>query len=208
MKNLKLRKILLTICSAMLLVTLSVGATFAYLTSQATVTNTFTVGNVAITMDEAAIKDVYGEKDAAADRVMENKYKLIPAHKYDKDPTIHVDANSEDCYLFVKIENGISAIEAAGDTTIAAQMAAKGWDVVNDAQGIYAYCDAEGNLVKNTKSADVVVFETFTLANDADVANYVNATIAITAYAVQADGFENKPVTEVWNAAFGTTSTN
>ena len=54
--NSKLRRILLTVCSAALLVCVTVGATVAYLTSTETVTNTFTVGKVDITLDEAAIK--------------------------------------------------------------------------------------------------------------------------------------------------------
>ena len=56
--NKKLRRILLTVCSAALLVCVTVGATVAYLTSTETVTNTFTVGKVDITLDEAAIKQL------------------------------------------------------------------------------------------------------------------------------------------------------
>ena len=52
MKNSKLRRILLTLACAVLLVSLSVGATLAYLTSvTAEVQNTFTVGKVQITLD-------------------------------------------------------------------------------------------------------------------------------------------------------------
>ena len=62
MKNSKFRRILLLLACAVLLVSLSVGATLAYLTSTTeTVTNTFTVGNVAITLDELDV-DEYGEK--------------------------------------------------------------------------------------------------------------------------------------------------
>ena len=54
MKNSKLRRILLTLACAVLLVSLSVGATLAYLTSTPTkVTNTFVVGEVKIELDEA-----------------------------------------------------------------------------------------------------------------------------------------------------------
>ena len=51
----KTRKILLMAACAILLVCISVGATVAYLTDMKSVTNTFTVGKVAITLDE---KDV------------------------------------------------------------------------------------------------------------------------------------------------------
>ena len=109
-----------------LLVTASVLGTMAYLTSQDQVVNTFTVGNVAITLDETDV-DVNGDKDSE-DRVKANEYKLLPGHTYTKDPIVHVDADSEDCYLFVKVENGIAAIEA--DTKVADQMAEKGWVAV------------------------------------------------------------------------------
>ena len=56
----KTRKILLMAACAVLLVCISVGATVAYLTSTDTVTNTFTVGQVAITLDEAKV-DMYGD---------------------------------------------------------------------------------------------------------------------------------------------------
>ena len=77
MKNSKLRKVLLLACSAVLLVCLSVGATFAYLTSTDSVTNTFTVGNVQIKLDEAKANPD-GSLVANADRVKANSYKQSP----------------------------------------------------------------------------------------------------------------------------------
>ena len=59
MNTRKLRKAILTLCSALLLVSLSVGITVAYLTSTDEVKNTFTVGQVKITLDEAELNDKY-----------------------------------------------------------------------------------------------------------------------------------------------------
>ncbi|MGN1334480.1 MAG: SipW-dependent-type signal peptide-containing protein [Anaerovoracaceae bacterium] len=181
----------LALC-AVLLVVASVGLTVAYLTSTDDVTNTFTVGSVAITLDEAKV-DVYGVADTATARVKENTYKLIPGHTYTKDPTIHVGATSEDCWLFVKVENDILNIEAAGDTTIASQLATNGWSSVSGATNVYAY--------RTTVSAqtDVHVFRSFKLSGDADVSGYGTATVKVTAYAVQADGFSTAAA--AWTAA-------
>ena len=100
------KALLLALC-AVLLVVSTVFATMAYLTSTTEVVkNTFTVGNVKITLDEAKVNE-YGVKDGDT-RVTENTYKLMPGHTYTKDPTIHVDANSEDCWLFVKIVDEIA----------------------------------------------------------------------------------------------------
>ena len=199
----KSKAILMALC-AVLLVAASVMGTLAYLTSSDTVVNTFTVGNVAITMDELDVDN----STADADRDDANAYKLLPGHTFTKDPTIHVASTSEDCYLFVKVVNEIKGIEAAdtedSKTSIAAQMEAKGWDVVDPANGIYVYADAEGKPAAVTASDDVVVFENFTISGSVDnttLDTYTGKTIVVTAYAVQKDGFESKTASEIWTAA-------
>lgn len=164
---------------------ISVAGTLAYLTSSDSVQNTFTVGKVAITLDEAPVGT--DGKEVAGDRVKANTYKLMPGHDYDKDPTVHVDASSEAAYLFVKVENGIAAIEDSSNT-IAAQMTANGWTAVTGPDNVYAY-----NEVVNG-GADVPVFETFKISGDVDgdvLETYKTANITVTAYAIQADGFSS-----------------
>lgn len=196
MMNSKIRRTLLLACCAVLLVVMSVGATLAYLTSQDSVVNTFTVGNIVITLDEAPV-DVYGNV-VAGNRTDANNYKLVPGHEYSKDPIIHVAANSEKCWLFVKVENEIAAIEDA--TTIADQMAKLGWKPIAEGSNIYYN---ETPVESKATVQDVTVFETFKVKSDADVAAYDGKTVKITAYAVQYDNFENKPV-DAWNDTFGT----
>ena len=97
----KSKALLLTLC-AVLLVTASMLGTMAYLTSTASVENTFTVGSVKITLDEAQVTPD-GKPVEGAARVKANSYKLLPGHTYTKDPTIHVDAASEDCFIRAKV---------------------------------------------------------------------------------------------------------
>ncbi len=188
-------KALVLSLSAVLLVGASVFGTMAYLTSQTDVVeNTFTVGKVAITLDEAKV-DLYGAEEDGEARVTENEYKLIPGHEYVKDPTVHVDEHSEESWLFVKVVNGISDIEAETNT-IASQMKAKGWTPVDDEANVYAY--------KETVKAndDVVVFEKFAVKGDADQAQLeenADDKITIHAYAVQKDGFDTAAA--AWAAA-------
>lgn len=95
----KTRKTLLVTLCALLLVATSILGTLAYLTSQDTVTNTFTVGSVEITLDETEV-NLYGEPtDGGVTRVKANTYKLLPGHEYVKDPIVHVNAASEPCYI-------------------------------------------------------------------------------------------------------------
>lgn len=188
----KSKALLLALC-AVLLVAASVLGTMAYLTSRAEVTNTFTVGSVSITLDEAPV-DANGKETTGA-RVTTNSYKLMPGHEYDKDPTIHVAQNSEDCWLFVQITDEIAAIQDAD--TIATQMAANGWTLVDADANVYAH-----NAIAKAGN-NVVVFESFKIKGDVKndaLAAYANKTIKVIAYAVQADGFDTAAA--AWTAAF------
>ena len=201
MKNAK--KILVLLLCAVLLVGASVAGTLAYLTSQATVTNSFTVGKVVLGgdaqagLDEAKV-DEYGVAVTPAERVTSNTYKLIPGHTYIKDPTVHVGANSEACWLFVKIDNGIADIEADTDTSgenpytdIEGQVIANGWALLAGETNIYYKAAAKTGAT----GADYIVFENFRLATDADVASYAEEEIVVTAFAIQKDGLTE---TEAW----------
>lgn len=197
----KTKALLMSLC-AVLLVAASVLGTMAYLTDSKDVKNTFTVGNVAITMDETDVDGSTPNKE----RDQANSYKLLPGHTYTKDPIIHVDASSEDCYLFVKVDNQIAAIEANGNTTVAAQMAAKGWKAVEGKDGIYVYVGTTAAPVAVKANDNVTVFEQLVIAgtvNGDTLKAYENKTITVTAYAVQKDGFEGKTADQIWSAAFG-----
>lgn len=197
----KKTKVLLTLACAILLVAASVMGTLAYLTATDTVENSFTVGdNVAITLDEAKT-DELGVADENAARVQGNTYKLLPGHTYTKDPTVHV--TGEDCYVFVTVSNGIADIEA--DSTIADQMTANGWKVVDEAKGLYIYATGEDAKTVAEKDEDLIVFGTFTVKDDANhnaLSAVEDAKITIHAYAVQKDGFEDMTPAEIWAETF------
>lgn len=187
MKNTK--KALLALTCAVMLVVGSVMGTMAYLQDTTEVVkNTFTVGKVAITLDEAKV-DEYGVAVEDANRVTANTYKLIPGHTYLKDPTVHVAEGSEDAWLFVKVENGLGTNE----TAIEGELKAKGWTLVDGETNVYKY--------ENKVSAEqnIVVFEKFTLTGTIDVEANKDKAINITAYAVQADGFDTAAA--AWEAA-------
>ena len=174
-----MKKKLMTVLALVLVIAMSVAGTYAYLTSTDTVTNTFTVGNVEITLDEAKV-DAYGVADTTAERVKANSYKLIPGHTYTKDPTIHVATGSEDCWLFAKIENNLGT---AATLTIGA-----GWTEIDSTNHVYDYNN------KVSADANVTVFTQFTFSKDVtatQLPSYNGKTIVVTACAVQADSFAN-----------------
>ena len=191
----KFAKVMAFMLCAALLVCGGIFGTLAYLTSQTgTITNTFTVGNVKITLDEGKI-DADGQIPDDTDRTTENQnFKLMPGGEYEKDPTIKVDANSESCYIYVQVVNEIANIEAAD--TIATQMAANGWVALDGVANVYCKKDAVA------AGSTHVLFSTVKISGDVDnetLANYMNKTIKITGYAVQSYGFDTAK--DAWTAA-------
>jgi predicted ribosomally synthesized peptide with SipW-like signal peptide len=190
-KNKKILMALVLVGCAILLVVGSIAGTVAYLTSVKEVTNTFTVGNVSITLDES---DMTAADPTTAPRVQENTYHLLPGQKYTKDPIVHVAENSEKCYLFVKVVNPIASVEKAGTTEIAAQIKANGWEVYAD--GVYVRTVAKSAIQTDIKLFDTVVISEAVTKEQLEALD--GKKIVITAYAVQTAGFAD--VNAAWAA--------
>ena len=189
------KKVLLLVLCAALLVGASVAGTVAYLTSQDTVTNTFTVGKVGITLKEYDVDPQTGLKKSPLAEVEKlEKLELVPGREIQKHPFVTVVAESEPCWLFVKVENGLKTFEASGETTIANQMEKNGWVELKGVDNVYYYRD----IVATSTSAQV--FDLFTSVKIADNADSVaswstietNGNIVINAYAIQSEGFNTK----------------
>ena len=209
------KKILVAcLCVALAVLTIA-GTTLAYLTSHDTVTNTFTVGNVQITLDEAQVnaagkpinQDGTVVTDlAAAKRVKENSYKLIPGHTYTKDPTVTVKAPSEESYVRMlvtvtfdkKLTNEQLAINL--DKIFTGYNAswvrnAKQIDTTGDKTVITYEYRYNGTVSADTKDTKLPALFTGIAIPDTwtgdDLAKLGNIKINIVAQAIQADGFAN-----------------
>lgn len=152
-----------------------------------------------------------------ATKVKGNTYTLRPGHTYKKDVYIELKDGSEPCYLFVKVENGFAGSETdVVGASIEEQMYANGWLPVEGHKDVWALHfemdppavipttkDAFINAYKSdnvrlkfeykqgaTFGNTVAVFDSLTLSGSADVGALKDKTITITAYAVQADGFD------------------
>jgi hypothetical protein len=208
MKNSKLRRALLLVVGLILVVSMSVGATLAYLTyTTTTVVNTFAVGAVEIDLDEAKV-DEYGNMVTGAGRVKANTYKLLPGHTYVKDPTVHVKAGSEPCYVRVLVTvSDIAKLKAAfpqaqypdfyaGDMFLL-QALVQGWDAntwqcKSYSEGTYEFWYATKIDARNGAFSTDALFETITVpasADNAAINNLNQVTVNIVAHAMQADGF-------------------
>lgn len=149
------KKILTTIAIAICAIALVIGSiagTVAYLSVRVSVTNTFTHGEVTITMDERRVnKDGTPASDSLTDRNSGNEYMLMPGTTFTKDPIIHIDPKSQEMYLFLKVDNGIAGLAMTDEdkavinakrvaegkepvSTIHEQLIANGWKVYVDNQ--------------------------------------------------------------------------
>ena len=193
-------KLLITIaCLSVILCSLIAGS-IAWLTDQTKpVVNKFKPSTINITLSET-----------------ERDYKMVPGQTIAKDPTITVAANSEACYVFVKIEEKLGAWKDLGltfkqciDYTIAA-----GWTPLDGVAGVYhrvveavgtesqslsvigynlALADGATTFVAN----EILVQNTVTkdmmdkLYKDGSINTEVLPTLTFTAYACQKEGFSD-----------------
>lgn len=162
------KKITLVVALALVLV-VGVFGTLAWLTdTTGDVVNTFTVGKVQIDLKETA-----------------TNFKMVPGEVITKDPVATVKANSEKCYLFVKVaeDNGVA--------DYIAYSVASSWTKLED--GVY-YQVVEAS--EDDQSFAVLTDDKVTVKNTVtsemmEKAAEQQPTLTFTAYAIQYAGFEN-----------------
>lgn len=167
-----MKKVLALALSLSLILAIGIAGTLAWLTSTPeAITNTFTIGNLAITIDEPSWDSQAGNK-------------LYPGAVLDKDPTVTVAADSEKSYVFMKlaVDPAIAAIATLNMNST--------WQVVPGKTDVYyKVVDAT-----TTDTALPALFTTVTVNKDAtntQIAAAANKTIVVTAYAIQFEGFND-----------------
>lgn len=161
-------KLVVAMLAVTLLIGCAIGGTVAWLTDKTgPVVNTFTYGDINITLAETT----------------GSSYKIIPGVDIAKDPKVTVKANSEACWLFVKVEKAGTFVDGKVTYSIA-----DGWTALTGQTDVYyrevsaATTDTEYYLLEGNK---VTVSDTLTKE---DIQNITNPTLTFTAYAVQKDG--------------------
>ena len=153
------------------------------------VVNTFAGGAISIKLDEALVdtngKTVEGDN---AQRVLENSYKYIPGAVLDKDPTVTVLKGSEECYVFMCVDNELNDFFTINyDTTSWLKVASNGNKTV------YIYKSSINALMTDNDVVLNPIFTTITVSQDLtsqDVEEIGQKTVTATAYAVQAANIE------------------
>lgn len=163
------KKTLALVLALTLLVAGVVGGTLAWLTDQtAEVKNTFTVGDINI-----------GLTETTAD------YKMVPGNTIAKDPSVTVKANSEACWLFVKVT------ESTDLKDFITYAIAEGWTALPGVDGVY-YREVPASAADQTFSVlagDAVTVKSDVTRTMLETAKTDAPTLTFKAYAIQRDHF-------------------
>ena len=214
----KKKTILVAAIAVMLVAALVVGGTLAYFTDKDNATNTFTVGDVKIKLDESNVNDPNGG------RVTSNEYTgVLPGIQYKKDPVV-TNTGKNDAYVraVVTIENGMnwmglynenvwSAPQAEAFKKLICNAMGENWEIVGFKYVMSTQDHPTSDVVVTLKYTGVLksgdatsaMFENIMLpanATTSDITTRVAQNgvfhIDVVAQAIQADGFAT------WDDAF------
>ena len=178
-------KIAALIAAIVLVIGCTAGGTVAWLVSKpAAITNVFTVGNINAELAETA-----------------KAFKIVPGVDIAKDPVATVEANSENCYLFVELteENWPAFTEADNTTRKVEYKIADGWTKLKD--GVYyrevPKSDTEDQSYPVLQDNKVTVSSTLTKENADAITGDPKLTVAV--YAVQKEGMGS--AADAWETA-------
>lgn len=200
-------RILLTAVAALLLVTMAVGGTLAFLRDTTEeVKNTFVESNLDITLQEHPLNEDGMTINKNGDVVKANtEYKMVPGVTLEKDPFVTVKADSEKLWLFVQVSASDNA-----DTYLNWEIDSA-WNPVTGATGVYyqivdaTTADTDFYILKDNQ---VVVDKDVTNKQMADIGTN-DPTLTFKAYAVQyeylVDGQATTDATVAWGIASGAT---
>ena len=199
------KKITVAVVALVLVLCCAMGGTLAWLVAKTDpVVNTFTYGDINIDLSES-----------------ENlTLKMIPGNDITKDPKVTVEANSEACWLFVKVEESnnfddfMTYAIASGWTlynTTTTGSDIKTDDTTDDTYVIYREVDANTANAGNSyqvlagkeeyQNGYVTVNDAVTKKMFAALTEATRPTLTFTAYAVQSDNVTT--VADAWTIAMG-----
>lgn len=183
-------KLVVAMLAVTLLIGCAIGGTVAWLTAKTDpVVNTFTYGDIDIELNET--------------KPANREAKIIPGVDIEKNPKVTVKANSEACWLFVKVEKAGTFVTNKVTYSIAG-----GWtqgDGTNIPANVYyrevgaVTADTDFAVLKDNK---VTVSDTLTKEDIKNITT--NPTLTFTAYAVQKDAAQT--AADAWAIANPTTT--
>lgn len=176
-----MKKKVLSIVAVVLVLCCAIGGTLAWLTDKTNpVVNTFTVGDINIDLTESKNLNL----------------KMVPGNTITKDPKVTVKANSEACWLFVKVE------ESSNFDNFMTYEMADGWTALAGVEGVfYREVDATTTATEFSvlKDNSVLVKDSVTKTMLNGLGETTFPTLTFTAYAVQKDNVNS--AADAWTKA-------
>lgn len=206
-----------TILAALvLLLVVAVGGTIAYFTDTDTKTNTFTIGNVDISLTEDGWDAL---ADANNNDIPDVAEDMMPGESVTKDPTINNLSTKNPAYVFAKVEVPCTTIVAPATTSeeLYTYTTNAGWTELSSAAvactsggtatHVYYY-GTGGTLTALAKAANAStptptsnpVFSSVTLRSTLKGNEGLtgNKNIVVTGYGIQTEGLTSTAPADVW----------
>ena len=205
-----------TILAALvLLLVVAVGGAIAYFTDTDTKTNTFTIGNVDISLTEDGW-DVLA--DANNNHIPDVAEDMMPGESVTKDPTINNLSTKNPAYVFAKVEVPCTTIVAPATTSeeLFTYTTNAGWTELSSAVACTSggtathvyYYGTGGTLTALAKAADAStptptsnpVFSSVTLRSTLKGNEGLTGikNIVVTGYGIQTEGLTSTAPADVW----------
>ncbi len=214
------------LAAVVLLLVFVVGGATAYFTDTDTKTNTFTIGNVDITLTEPAWTELDSTKDANDNDIPDAAENMMPGKTVLKDPTINNVSTRNPAYVFIKVEIPCSNIIATADpddeetpVELFTYSVNSGWTELTSAKvacstagstatHVYYYGNSTTltELAKasngSTPTSTPALFNSVTLLGtlkSSDIPNITAAkNIVVTGYGIQTEGLASATPSAVW----------
>ena len=205
------------IAAVVLLAVLVVGGAIAYFTDTESKTNTFTIGNVDMTLTEDSWDALADTNNNELPDVAED---MMPGESVTKDPTINNVSTKNPAFVFAKVEVPCTTIVAPATTSeeIFTYTPNAGWTELSTAAvactsggtatHVYYY-GTGGTLTALAKAADAStptsttnpVFSSVTLRSTLKGNEGLtgNKNIVVTGYGIQTEGLTSVAPADVWN---------
>lgn len=205
------------LAAIVLLLLFVVGGAVAYFTDTDTKTNTFTIGNVDIDLEETAWDALTDDND---NDIPDDAEDMMPGESVTKDPVIRNLSTKNPAYVFAKVEVPCTTIVAPATTSeeLFTYTINTGWAELTSAQvactsggtATHVYYYGSGNtLTALAKAADAstptptstAVFSSVTLLSTLKGNEGLtgNKNIVVTGYGIQTEGLTSTTPASVWS---------
>lgn len=195
-----------TIISAIVLLAIvAVGGAIAYFTDTDTKTNTFTIGNVDITLSE----EHWSTTDSNNNNIPDAAENIAPGVSVAKDPVITNVSATAPAYVYAKVEIPCTT-DATPEEIFTLNTIGSGWTLMNDgacnngvATKVYNYGTASAMTALAAGSATPAVFSSVSLNSSitgSENGLSGNKNVVVTGYGIQTNGLGNDVTPEtVWS---------